>query len=110
MACLGYFRTVRTHCSTRKEIQNQFKVVYAILKCKGFNKQQIKRMEKFKTGKIKESKRFLSKTTYDSVSRRHEYIIKIFKECDIDPHKYYQPMEVSGKKTRTNYIHSQTDA
>ena len=98
MAGLGYFRTVRTHCSTQKEIQNQFKVVYAILKCKGFNKQQIKRMEKFKTGKIKEMKRFLSKTTYDSTSRRHEYILRTFKGCGIDPQKYYQPMEVSGKK------------
>ena len=98
MAGLGYFRTVRTHCSTRNEIQNQFKVVYTILKSKGFKNHQIKKMEKFKTRNNKEVKRFLSKTTYNSISRRHEYILKTFKACDIDPEKYYQPMEVSGQK------------
>ena len=60
--------------------------------------------------KLKENKRFLSKTTYDSVLSRHEYILKTFKKCDIDRQKYYQPVEVSGKKTRTIYIHSQTNA
>ena len=54
-------------------------------------------MEKFKT-RNKEVKRFLSKTTYNSISRRHEYILKTFKAFEIDPQKYYQPMEVSGQK------------
>ena len=73
MAGLGYLWTVKTRCSTPKEMQNQNRVAHTILTCKGCNKQQIKRMDKFKTGNQKENKRFLSKGTIITQNQRGMY-------------------------------------
>ena len=49
MAGLSYFKTARTHTSTSTELQNQFSVIYSILRGKGFTSKQIKYMENFKS-------------------------------------------------------------
>ena len=98
MAGLSYFHTARMHTGTTTELKNQFAVIQAILECKGFSAKQIKQMEKYKSKEVKQRKRFLSKTVFNEVSDRHKYILKAFKTCNIDPEKYYMPMEITGKK------------
>ena len=98
MAGLSYFKTARTHTSTSNELQNQFSVIYSILRGKGFTSKQIKYMENFKSKQDKVKKRFLSKTVFDEMSNRHKYVGRAFKACNIDQEKYFSPMEVPGRK------------
>ena len=98
MAGLSYFNTARMHTTTRKELENQYKVINTILKGKGFNQWEINKMQKHKKSESKEKKIFLTKTVYNETSERHKYVIKIFKTCNIDKNKYYKPMEIPGKK------------
>ena len=45
MAGNGYFRTARTHCSTSRERNNQYKIIHHILRLKGFSKNQISKIQ-----------------------------------------------------------------
>ena len=94
MAGLSYFNTARMHTVTRKELENQFKVINSILECKGFTKQEISKMRKYKKSETKNKKKFLTKTLYDETSERHKYITKVFTTCNMDGEKYYKPMEI----------------
>ena len=98
MAGLSYFKTARTHTSTSNELQNQFSVIYSILRGKGFTTKQIKYMENFKSKRNIVKKRFLSKTVFDEISKRHEYVSRAFRSCNIDQEKYFSPMELPGRK------------
>ena len=61
MAGVSYFHTARTHCTDKKELQNQLKIVRGILELKGFSKNQVKCMELHKKkDKPQQSKKFIS--------------------------------------------------
>ena len=100
MAGSTYFRTTRTHSSSKIEQQNQFKVVTTILKLKGFSKSKIRRMstQHRQPRLCSHAKKFLGTTTFDKISLRHHYVKKVVKHSGIDLNSFYIPMEVPGPK------------
>ena len=100
MAGLCYFRTNRTHTSTKKERLNQDRIVQILLEEKGFSKTSIQEM------KIKEKpdsqeterKKFTGLTVYDKVSNRHKFVKNVIKNSNLDTSKYYLPADIPGKK------------
>ena len=100
MAGSTYFRTTRTHSSSKIEQQNQFKVVTAILKLKGFSKSKIRRMsnQHRQPRLCSHAKKFLGTTTLNKISLRHHYVKKVVKHSGIDLNSFYIPMEVPGPK------------
>ena len=80
MAGVSYFHTARTHCTDKKELQNQLKIVRGILELKGFSKNQVKCMELHK----KKDKPNKVKNSYQQLSRMNAqigmYMLKILLE------------------------------
>ena len=74
------------------------KPIHTILECKKFNEKESRKIKKTKPKTSEPKKRFLSKTVYDEVSKRHKFVHKIFKKLHIDKEKYYAPMEIPGVK------------
>ena len=105
MAGLSYFKTARTHSSSEKELRNQYRVIHTILECKKFTEKERRKIQKTEPKTSEPKKRFLSKTIYDEVSKRHKFVHKIFKKLHIDKDKYYAPGN-SWCKTRTNDLHN----
>ena len=83
--------------SSEKELRNQYRVIHTILECKKFTEKERRKIQKTEPKTSEPKKRFLSKTVYDEVSKRH-FVHKIFKKLHIDKDKYYAPMEIPGVK------------
>ena len=99
MAGTSYFRTARTHCTDKKELQNQLKIVRCILELKGFSKNQIKLMELHKKkDKSQQSKKFISTIKYNECSNRHVHVKNFVKSIPINLEKYYMPMDIPDSK------------
>ena len=99
-AGLTYFRTIDTHCTTHQEKESQRKVVFEILKHRGFPHKVIELMNKHKK-KIKKSsdkKKFLGKLTYDHTTNRVKLAKRIIMNSGIDFNKHFKPVNVSWKK------------
>ena len=99
MAGTNYFRTARTHCTNKKELKNQLKVIRCILNLKGFSKNQIKLMELHKKkDKPQQSKKFISTIKYNECSKRHLHVKNLVKSIPINLDKYYMPMDIPDTK------------
>ena len=100
MAGLTYFRAARTHTSSKLEQQNQFRIVSAILKLKGFSKSKLKKWANniSDVARTRKLKKFLGTTVLDKVSLRHHHVKKVIKHSCIDLNSFYVPMDVPGPK------------
>ena len=100
MAGRSYFRTARSHTTSKVELRNQLRIVSTILKLKKFPDTMIHQM-KYTTLKPKSlsvNKRFLGTTIYDKVSLRHSFVSQFVKNSSIDKNIYFLPMPVPGPK------------
>ena len=101
MAGRSYFRTARSHTKSKSELNNQLKIIRAILHLKGFPTPMITRMSKSNlrpTSKPEKSKRFLGTTTFDKIGRRHSFVTQVFSESSIDEDLFFRPMSTPGPK------------
>ena len=99
MAGVSYFHTARTHCTNKKELQNQLKIVRCILELKGFSKNQVKCMELHKKkDKPHQRKKFISTIKYNECSNRHVHIKNFVRNIPINLEKYYMPMDIPDSK------------
>ena len=100
MAGLCYFRTNRTHTSTKKELFNQDRIVQNLLEEKGFSKTLIQEMKTKENPYNQETERenFTGLTVYDKVSNRHKFVKNVIKNSNLDTSKYYLPADIPGKK------------
>ena len=100
MAGLCYFRTNRTHTTSKKELENQNRIVESLLRKKGFPIRFIQdlKLTMKRTEDGKEKKKFTGTTVYDKVSQRHIFVKNVVKNSSLDKNTHYQPAEVPGKK------------
>ena len=102
MAGNGYFRTARTHCTTPRERNNQYKIIHHILKLKGFSVNQISKIKnpkKLRKGQeTSKKKKFLTTIKFNGCSNRHKYVKSFVKKSQINLEDYYLPMDVPEKK------------
>ena len=100
MARLCYFRTNRTHTTSKKELENQNRIVESLLRKKGFPIRFIQDI-KFKNkgaDQGKEKKKFRGITVYNNVSQRHIFVKNVVKNSFLDKKTHYLTAEVPGKK------------
>ena len=100
MAGLCYFRTNRTHTSSKKELENQNMIVEKLLRKKGFPNRFIQNIKSKNKGKDqgKEKKKFTGITVYNNISQRHIFVKNVVKNSILDKETHYLPAEVPGKK------------
>ena len=98
MAGFCYFKTNKTHDTTSKqELIWQNQIVFSILKEKGFHLKFIKSLAKIpKHKEIKEKKRFIEVTDFDSVSMRNKFVKNVMNHFTINKELYYLPAEIPG--------------
>ena len=95
----SYFRTARSHTSSKTEQKKQFKIVHAILKLKGFPKKMVYKMHSQRINTLKTNpKKFLGTTTFDKVSLRHKFVSQFVRDSHVNTDLFYLPMAIPGPK------------
>ena len=99
MAGLCYFKTNRSHTTSKEELSRQNQIVFTILKEKGFPLKFIKKLaKKPKNKEIKEKKKFTGVTIFDNVSMRHKFVKNVLNNSTLNKDQYYLPAEIPGTK------------
>ena len=95
----SYFRTVCSHTSSKVELKNLLRVIYSILKRKGFPNWMINQMSSIASSKQNplSAKKFLGTTVFD-VGLRHSFATRVFTDSSLEKQLIFLPMSVPGPK------------
>ena len=96
----SYYRTVCSHTSSKVELKNQLRVIYSILKRKGFPNWMINQMSSIAGPKQKSLsvKKFQGTTVFDKVGLRHSFATRDFTDSSLEKQLIFLPMSVPGPK------------